>query len=69
MEQLHPDVKEVLLSEEDIRGIVKRMGEQISADYAGRNPLIVAVLRGAVVFTADLMRAISCPPSKKIMAM
>ena len=68
MEQLHPDVKEVLLSEEDIRGIVKRMGEQISADYAGRNPLIVAVLRGAVVFTADLMRAISCPLSVDFMA-
>lgn len=68
MEQLHPDVKEVLLSEEDIRGIVKRMGEQISADYAGRNPLIVAVLRGAVVFTADLMRTISCPLSVDFMA-
>ena len=68
MEQLHPDVKEVLLSEEDIRSIVERMGEQISADYADRNPLVVAVLRGAVVFTADLMRAIRCPLAVDFMA-
>ena len=68
METLHPDVKEVLLSEEDIRGIVSRMGEQITADYADKNPLIVAVLRGAVVFTADLMRSIDCPLSVDFMA-
>lgn len=68
MEALHPDVSEVLLSEEDIRGIVSRMGEEISRDYADKNPLIVAVLRGAVVFTADLMRAISCPLSVDFMA-
>ena len=68
MEKLHPDVKEVLFSEEDIRGIVTRMGEQITADYAEKNPLIVAVLRGAVIFTADLMRAIDCPLSVDFMA-
>ena len=68
MKALHPDVKEVLLSEEDIQGIVTRMGEQISRDYADKNPLVVAVLRGAVVFTADLMRAIDCPMSVDFMA-
>ena len=60
MEGLHPDVAEVLLSEQDIRDIVTRMGAEITRDYEGRNPLIVAVLRGAVVFTADIMRAIKC---------
>ena len=61
MEQLHPDVKEVLLSEEDIRGIVSRMGEQIPRDYADKNPLIVSVLKGSYVFMADLTRAIDTP--------
>ena len=61
METLHPDVKEVLLSEEDIRGIVSRMGEQITADYADKNPLIVSVLKGSYVFMADLTRAIDTP--------
>ena len=68
MEALHPDVQDVLLSEEDIRGIVSRMGQEISRDYAGKNPLVVAVLRGAVVFMADLMRAIECPMAIDFMA-
>ncbi len=68
MEALHPDVKEILFTKDDIQQIVERMGAQISADYAGRNPLIVAVLRGAVVFTADLMRAIDCPMAVDFMA-
>lgn len=68
MEQLHPDVKEVLLSEETIKDIVTRMGAQISKDYADKDVLLVAVLRGAVVFTADLMRAIDCPVAVDFMA-
>lgn len=68
MQELHPDVKEVLLSEEEIREIVRRMGAEISEDYAGRNPLLVAVLRGAVVFVADIMRAITCQLAIDFMA-
>ena len=68
MEKLHPDIKKVLLSEDDIKGIVGRLGAQISEDYADKNPLIVAVLRGAFVFTADLMRAITVPCSVDFMA-
>lgn len=68
MERLHPDIDEVLLSEEDIRRIVGDLGAQISHDYEGRNPLIVAVLRGAFMFTADLMRAIDVPCAVDFMA-
>ncbi len=68
MESLHPDVKKILLSKDDIHDIVARMGAQITADYADKNPLIVAVLRGAVVFTADLMREIDCPLAIDFMA-
>ena len=68
MGTLHPDVQEVLLSEEDIREIVARLGSEISRDYAEKNPLVVAVLRGAVVFMADLMRAIDCPMGIDFMA-
>ena len=68
MEELHPDIEHVILSEDDIKGIVTRLGAQISADYADKNPLIVAVLRGAFVFTADLMRAITVPCSVDFMA-
>ena len=68
MEQIHPDVSKVILSEEDIRGIVARMGAEITKDYAGKNPLLIAVLRGAVVFMGDVMRAIDCPLGIDFMA-
>ncbi len=58
METLHPDVEEILFSEEDIKGIVKRLGDQITKDYQGKDLVLIAVLRGAVVFMGDLMRAI-----------
>ncbi len=68
MTKLHPDVSSILLSEEDIHEIVARVGAQITEDYRDKNPLIVAVLRGAVVFVADLLRAIDCPCEIDFMA-
>ena len=67
-EQLHPDIESVLLSEADIRAIVQGLGEQISKDYAGKNPLFVSVLRGAFIFAADLMRAVTVPCAVDFMA-
>lgn len=68
MEDLHPDVNSVILSEEDIKEVISRLGAEISRDYVDKNPLIVAVLRGAFIFTADLMRAISVPCAVDFMA-
>lgn len=58
METMHPDVEKVLFSEGDIADMVKRLGAQISEDYKGKDLVLIAVLRGAVVFMGDLMRAI-----------
>ena len=55
------EVGEVLLSEATIDGLVRKIGAQITTDYAGRQPLLLGVLKGAVVFLADLMRAIDLP--------
>ena len=52
------DIQEVLYSEETIAAMVKRVGAEISRDYADKNLLLVSVLKGSVVFMADLMRAI-----------
>ena len=68
MAELHPDIEEILLDEQDIKDIVKKVGAEITRDYAGKNPLVIAVLRGAVVFMADIMRAIECPLSIDFMA-
>jgi len=55
------DVKKVLLSEEELHARVAELGAQITKDYAGKNMLLVTVLKGAVVFLADLMRNIDQP--------
>ncbi len=54
-------VSGVLVSEEEAKEIVRSLGEQISRDYAGKNLVLVSVLKGSVVFMADLMRAIDIP--------
>jgi len=56
--QLADNIKEVLISEAEIQAICKSLGEQISKDYKGKRLLLVSVLKGAVVFLADLMRYI-----------
>ncbi len=55
------DIAEVLVSEEEIQAKVAQMGRQISEDYQGRELLLIGLLRGAIVFLSDLMRAISIP--------
>jgi hypoxanthine phosphoribosyltransferase len=54
-------VQRVLIPAEDLRARVDELGRQIRSDYAGRTPILVGVLKGAVVFLADLMRAIDAP--------
>ncbi|WP_302152700.1 hypoxanthine phosphoribosyltransferase [uncultured Enorma sp.] len=65
---MHPDVESILFSEEDIRGIVQRLGSEISRDYQGKDLVLIAVLRGAVVFMGDLMRSIDLPLAIDFMA-
>jgi len=58
---LQSDVAAVLVSEDQIQAKVRELGARISADYAGRQLTLVSVLKGALPFMADLMRAISLP--------
>ena len=53
--------KELLFSRRDIQQRVKELGQQLSADYADKDPLFVGVLNGVVFFFADLMREVSIP--------
>lgn len=55
------DIEKVYYSEEKLQEIVERLGKQISEDYKDKNLLLVSVLKGSVVFMADLMRAITIP--------
>jgi hypoxanthine phosphoribosyltransferase len=56
-----PRVGDVYLSAETIRGRVAELGAQIAEDYAGREPLLVGVLRASIIFIADLSRAVPTP--------
>src|SRR6187399_2880198 len=58
---LHADVAEILLTEEEIDAKVRELGARISADYGDRRLTLVSVLKGSLPFMADLMRAISIP--------
>ncbi len=55
------DMEKVLLNEERIKEINKKLGEQISKDYEGKKLLLVSILKGAVVFMSDIMREIKIP--------
>ena len=55
------DIKEVLFSEDQIDEKVKELGARISCDYQGRSIMLISVLKGSVIFMADLMRAITIP--------
>ena len=57
---IEKEIKEVLISEEELKEICQKLGKQISKDYEGKNLLLVSVLKGAVVFLADLLREITC---------
>ncbi|MGT2742570.1 hypoxanthine phosphoribosyltransferase [Streptococcus plurextorum] len=55
---LEQDIKKVLFSEEDILIKCRELGAQLTKDYAGKNPLLVGVLKGAVPFMAELIKHI-----------
>lgn len=59
---------EILISEKQIRDRIQELGRQISRDYAGLNPLLIGVLKGACFFLSDLMRAVDTRLSIEFMA-
>jgi hypoxanthine phosphoribosyltransferase len=66
--ELHPDIESVLVSEEQIAEKITELAAKIDADYAGREVILVGVLKGAVMVMADLARALTIPVSLEFMA-
>jgi len=66
--ELEWGVGEILIDEETLRGRIVELGEEVSADYAGRDLLLLGVLKGAVFFMADLMRHLTVPCEIDFMA-
>ena len=65
---LDKDVERVLFSEEELKNRVAEIAAQIDRDYAGKEPLLISVLRGSFVFMADLVRQIHLPCTVDFMA-
>ena len=59
--ELADGIQDVLITEEQLHQRVQELGQAISRDFAGRNPLLVGVLKGVMLFIADLARAITIP--------
>ena len=55
------DIKEVLVTKEQIEQRIQELGKQLTEDYQGKNPVVIGVLKGVVVFYADMIRQINAP--------
>lgn len=53
---MNNDIERVLYSREDIHQVAQKLGKELTTAYAGKNPLIICVLKGAVLFTTDIIR-------------
>ena len=58
---MEKDILKILVSEEQIQARIKEMGEEISREYAGKDPVVLGGLKGVVVFYADMIRHITVP--------
>ena len=68
MSELDSDIDAVLVSADEIRAKIADLAKEIDADYADREPLLVGVLKGAVMFMSDLARALDRPSTMEFMA-
>jgi hypoxanthine phosphoribosyltransferase len=65
---IEKDIAETLIGTEELQAKVTELGRRISEDYRGRNPLLICLLRGAVVFLSDLIRSTDIPLEMDFMA-
>ncbi len=65
---IYQDLDRILVTKEEISEKVRELGKKITADYAGKEPVLVCILKGAVVFFSDLIREIDLPITSDFMA-
>ena len=58
---MEKDIQKILLSEEQIKARIKELGAELSREYADKDPIVIGVLKGVVVFYADMIREITVP--------
>jgi hypoxanthine phosphoribosyltransferase len=55
---MEKDILEILISEEQLKARIQELGEELTAEYAGKDPIVIGVLKGVVIFYADMIRQI-----------
>lgn len=65
---MYADLSDILITEEQIKNTVKSLGERVTIDYQGKNPLLICILKGSTVFFTDLIREIDLPLDIDFMA-
>lgn len=65
---MHPDIAKILLDEQTIQAKVRELAGRLSEDYKGKSPVLICILKGAFMFTADLMRQMTIPARVDFMA-
>ena len=65
---MHKDIKKILIEEKELQAKVAELGAKITEDYKGKDLLIICVLKGAVIFTSDLIKRIDLPLDIDFMA-
>ena len=65
--KLYQDLTKVLVTRDEIAKAVKELGARITKDYAGKAPVLIGILKGAVVFYSDLIREIDLPLTTEFM--
>ncbi|MDQ2797733.1 MAG: hypoxanthine phosphoribosyltransferase [Actinomycetota bacterium] len=68
MSELDADIEKTLISADEIAGRIAELAREIDADYAGREPILVGILKGAAMFMSDLARALERPSTMEFMA-
>jgi hypoxanthine phosphoribosyltransferase len=68
MNKIKDDIKEILLTEDELKKKIKEIGKDISEEYANKDLLLVGILKGSVPFMADLLREITIPCTMDFMA-
>ena len=58
---MEKDIQEILLSEQQIKERIAQLGEELTKEYAGKNPVVIGVLKGVAIFYADMIRQIKVP--------
>lgn len=65
---IYQDLSSILVKREAIQAAVKQLGERLAQDYAGKAPVMICILKGAVIFFSDLIREIDLPVTTEFMA-